>query len=155
MRYIVIFILFVVSCKSDTNLQIVHDTWKYKSREYRIDKDIKGEIYNLSRRYFVFNYSSNKNNFDSLATEFLCNSLNDSLLVSNLYFDFQDMGYLGGRYEEGSILSADFTTNLVYFKWSINKPYIIETKWGEFNGQIKTIKCNCNLKDEYNKYLWK
>ncbi len=154
MRIICILLIMTVSsCIGEDRFLIIRDT-RYMEPQYRQDTfRYNKELFSLHRRYFVFNYSDFKEQFDSVATSLVCRSLNDSLLVTNVQFDFQDMGSQWGKYRDGDVLSADFTTPLVYFNWDISKPNIIVAQWGEYSEENQIIEFDCNLKQEYYKYI--
>lgn len=93
----------------------------------------------MSERYFVFNYSRNKDSFDLKATQLVCSKLNDSLKLSYYYIDFQDIGdFYYGEYDEDTPLSASFTTNIYSLKWDTSKPNVI-TYIYENDGRIKEV----------------
>lgn len=150
-NFSILLLVMLSSCMGQDELLFVRDT-RYFEPQFRQDTlRYNKELYSLHRRYFVFGYSNNKERFDSVATDLVCHSLNDSLLLSYIIFDFQDMGRWS-RYEKGDILSADFTSNLAYFTWDISNPDSLNKNWNYLNRGINK-HLPCVLKSGYNPYL--
>ena len=133
----IVLTLIVFSCyRNEQQLLIIRDD-HFVEPPYRLDDNLANDsLYRMSERYFVFNYSKNKDSFDLKATQLVCSKLNDSLRLSYYYIDFQDFYY--GEYDEGTPLSASFTTNIYSLKWVTSKPNVI-TYIYENDGRVKEV----------------
>lgn len=153
-RIILLSFLSLVSCNTEGELLISQDTWSYSESDYYVDQKIEDSlVYHLSRRYFVNNYPVINEQFDSAVSVLICKSLNDSLIVSRLDYDFQDAGYLSASDTFAHQWSATFTTPKEYFIWQISNPKILTIERREKNGAKVVIDFKCALKPEYDKYL--
>lgn len=137
------------SCNSDKSLLFVKDS-RFFIPPLRVDRSINGNLtYRLYERYFVFNYSQNKSEFDSLSLDLLCRAINDSLLLSYCDFNFQDMGWWFGKYQEGDVLTADFTTLIVEYAWYIEEPNLVRVIKRDKKYEDNFIEFSCNLNPNY------
>lgn len=150
----ILFLIFAIfACKETKDLNFVRDQ-RFFEPKLRINDTIDGEIlYSLHERYFVFGYNKNKAKFDSILIKMICKKLNEKELLSRIDITFQDYGKYS-TYEEGEILSADFTKPIVSVVWDIEEPYKLKTKWGEKYDQ-KFIHFECEFKPEYKNIISK
>ena len=145
-------LFIVLSCVREKRFLIVEDD-RYFEPAYRIEKVVGTDtFYYLGKRYYVYNYSSNKEVFDSLSIVLLCEAINDSLPLARSGFDFQEMPYYSARYEPGQPMTADWTTGIVFYSWDVEEGSVIEAEWGESPNYIrKKIEFNCDLNQNYPK----
>lgn len=148
-------IVFVISsCIRENRFLIIRDA-DFMEPAYRFERVVANDsLYGLHERYFVFNYSYNERMFDSASIKLLCESLNDSLLVSFCSFDFQDMDNWWGKYDERDALGADFTKTIVVYTWDISQPRVLVASWGEIPNETRElIPFDCLLNRKYEKLI--
>ena len=145
LRILLFFLLFFsISSCNEKEFLIIEDG-KYYIPAYRIQDIIgKDTLYSLHKRFFVFNYETNTEKFDSLSIVLLCNAINDSVPLSICEFDFQKMPNYSPKYKSSQILTADWTTNIVYYKWDIKNPGEIYLERGKSPNRVrKTMALIC------------
>ena len=150
--FLIFHLIFIISsCKEESKLDLVRDTMFFEPK-LRTNDTINGEIlFSLHERYFVFGYNNNRAKFDSIIKKMICIKLNEKELLSRIDITFEDYGRYS-TYEEGEILSADFTETIVSVVWDIKYPNRLKTVWGEKFDQ-KFIQFDCDLKPEYEQIL--
>ena len=150
--FLFLFLIFAIfSCKEVKDLNFVRDQ-RFCEPKLRINDTIDGEIlYSLHERYFVFGYNNNNSKFDSIINKMICLKINEKELLSRIDITFEDYGKYS-TYEEGEMLSADFTKTIVSVVWDIEEPHKLKTEWGEKHDQ-KFIQFKCEFKPEYKKVL--
>ncbi len=151
--YLLLILIFFISCEENSQLEIIRDSG-YSEPAILKRKIINNYItFGLYERYFVFGYNKNKEKFDSIFPAMICHSLNNNEFLSRIDFIFEDYGNYY-KYNDGDILSADFTKTIVSVIWDIEKPGILKTKWGKERTQ-KFIPLKCLFSPEYDKRLQK
>jgi hypothetical protein len=144
-------LFIVLSCVREKRFLIVEDD-RYFEPAYRIEKIVGTDtFYYLGKRYYVYNYSSNKDVFDSLSIGLLCKAISDSLPLARCDFNFQKMPYYSAKYEPGQSLTADWTKNITTYLWYMEEKDVIKSRWGEAPYIRKKIEFNCDLNQNYPK----
>ncbi len=151
---IILLTLFLIfSCTENTELLLVRDS-RFFEPPLRIKDTLKEHyIYSFHERYFVFGYNMNKPKFDSIIQKMVCFKLNENELLIRLDITFEDYGKYS-KYQEGEVLSADFTKTIVSIVWDIEDPQSLKTEWGEKHDQ-KFIPFYCDFKPQYGKIMHK
>lgn len=147
-----VLILFLVfSCSENTELQLIRDSGYDEPALHEKGRISNSATFGLYERYFVFGYNKNKAKFDSIVKKMICLKINEKELLSRIDITFEDYEKYS-TYEEGEMLSADFTKTIVSVVWDIEEPHKLKTEWGEKHDQ-KFIQFKCEFKPEYKKVL--
>ncbi len=146
-------IIIAFSCSQTNELQIIRDYDYDEPAIHEKEKINNIAAFGLYERYFVFGYNRNKAKFDSILIKMICKKLNEKELLSRIDITFEDYGKYS-TYEEGEILSADFTKTIVSVVWDIEEPHKLKTEWGEKHDQ-KFIHFECEFKPEYKNIISK
>jgi hypothetical protein len=144
-------IILVFSCTQNKELQIIRDSGYDVLTPHLKERINNITTFGLYERYFVFGYNNNKSKFDSIINKMICLKINEKELLSRIDITFEDYGKYS-TYEEGEILSSDFTKTIVSVVWDIEDPHKLKTEWGENHDQ-KFIHFKCVFKPEYKKIL--
>lgn len=139
-----IIIITIISCNREKEFLIIKDN-RYFEPSHRLKKIIDNDsLYSLNRRFFVYNYQNNKEKFDSISLDMMCDAINDSLSLMKCSFDFQEVPYYQSEYKPNQGLSTDFTKTIVFYHWDISEPKVVKSEWGEsFEKITKNIELIC------------
>lgn len=141
----------VTICSDGGDLYIIEGSNDFNP-PYRLNKIIDGDtLYYTEKTYFVFNYLPNKEIFDSISLRIMCDALNDSIPLSRLSLDFQDMDTYDTRPLEGAIYSSvALTIPIYYYAWNIENPFQVERRYDvdkNFKKEVLYFDCEiCHLK---------
>lgn len=155
--FLLLVLTFFISCRENNKLEVKRDLHFFEPPLLKRKIINNFLTFSFTEQYFVFGYNKNKENFDSLFMEMVCNKINenvkDKLFITRIDINFKDSGKYS-TYNEGDILSADFKKSIVSVVWEIDEPNILNTEWGEEHTQ-KIIPFQCLLSPEYDKILHK
>ncbi|MBK7807381.1 MAG: hypothetical protein IPJ51_13895 [Saprospiraceae bacterium] len=149
---ILISIFSIYSCKENYKLEFVKDP-TYFNPAYRLTDTVGRKLaFSFHARYFVFGFHHNRFKFDSVIHKMVCNMLAGDTLLTKISLSFEDYGKFS-YYQNGEILSSDFTDHIAYIYWEIENPYYItELSKGETFSE-KAIPFKCVLKHEHIKII--